>query len=71
MFGDAASHFCCDDVCYGNTRMQNWVASHFGRHFVTHKPQVKYNIEAAAWSQREAVSALVRDAHLPEHGQPW
>ena len=48
MFGDAASHFCCDDVCYGNTRMQNWVASHFGRHFVTHKPQVKYNIEAAA-----------------------
>ena len=48
MFGDAASHFCCDDVCYGNTRMQNWVASHFGRHFITHKPQVRYNIEAAA-----------------------
>ena len=28
--------------------MQNWVAAHFGRHFITHKYDVKCNIEAAA-----------------------
>jgi len=48
LFGDAASFFCCDDHYYEDTRMQNWVASHFGRHFVTHPRQVKDNIEAAA-----------------------
>ena len=48
LFGDGASYFCCDDHYYGDTRMQNWVASHFGRHFVTHPHQVKDNIEAAA-----------------------
>jgi len=48
LFGNGASFFCCDDHYYGDTRMQNWVASHFGRHFVTHPSQVKDNIEAAA-----------------------
>ena len=48
LFGDGASYFCCDDNYYGPTRMQNWVAAHFGRHFVTHPRQVKDNIEAAA-----------------------
>jgi len=48
LFGDSASFFCCDDHYYKDTRMQNWVASHFGRHFVTHSRQVKDNIEAAA-----------------------
>ena len=48
LFGDGASFFCCDDNYYGQTRMQNWVASHFGRHFVTHPRHVKDNIEAAA-----------------------
>ncbi|KAL3784089.1 hypothetical protein HJC23_012278 [Cyclotella cryptica] len=47
-FGDEASYFCCDDVRYGNTRIQNWVSAHFARHFVTHPHQVKENIEAAA-----------------------
>ena len=35
LFGDQASFFCCDDVNYGKTRMQTWIAAHFGRHFVT------------------------------------
>jgi len=48
LFGDGASFFCCDDNHYGETRMQNWVASHFGRHFVTNPREVKENIEAAA-----------------------
>ncbi|KAL7455796.1 hypothetical protein ACHAWC_008571, partial [Mediolabrus comicus] len=48
IFGDQASFFCSDTVRYGPTLMQNWVGTHFGRHFVTHKRQVKENIEAAA-----------------------
>lgn len=28
--------------------MQNWVAPHFGRHFLTHKADVKHNIQATA-----------------------
>lgn len=37
LFGDSASFFCSDDVYYGSKRVQNWVAAHFGRHFVTRK----------------------------------
>jgi len=48
LFGDGAAFFCCDDNRYGQTRMQNWVASHFGRHFVTNPREVKANIEACA-----------------------
>ena len=48
LFGDGAAFFCCDDNRYGRTRMQNWVASHFGRHFVTSPREVKANIEACA-----------------------
>jgi hypothetical protein len=48
LFGDGAAFFCCDDNRYGQTRMQNWVASHFGRHFVTNSRGVKANIEACA-----------------------
>ena len=48
LFGDSASFFCSDDNYYGKMRMQNWVASHFGRHFVTHPRYVKDNIEATA-----------------------
>lgn len=48
MFGDKSSFFCSDTVMYGNTLMQNWVATHFARHFVTNPRQVKENIEAAA-----------------------
>ena len=48
LYGDGAAFFCCDDSRYGQIRMQNWVASHFGRHFVTHPRQVKANIEACA-----------------------
>ncbi|KAL9183087.1 hypothetical protein ACHAXT_004874 [Thalassiosira profunda] len=48
LFGDGASFFCCDDVSHGHTRMQNWVAAHFGRHFVTHPREVRDNIEATA-----------------------
>jgi len=59
LFGDGASYFCCDDNYYGQTRMQNWVASHFARHFVTHQSQVKENIEAAArHAQRTGVKVL-------------
>ena len=48
LFGDQASFFCSDTVMYGNTLMQNWVATHFARHFATNPRQVKENIEAAA-----------------------
>lgn len=48
IFGDDAAFFCADDHCYGHTRLQNWVACHFGRHFVTHPRQVKDNIIACA-----------------------
>jgi len=48
LFGDHASFFCSDTVMYGQTLMQNWVATHFARHFVTNPRQVKENIEAAA-----------------------
>ncbi|KAK1735765.1 flavin-binding monooxygenase-like protein [Skeletonema marinoi] len=48
LFGDKASFFCSDTVMYGNALMQNWVATHFARHFVTNPRQVKKNIEAAA-----------------------
>lgn len=48
LFGDQASFFCSDTVMYGQTLMQNWVATHFARHFVTNPRQVKENIEAAA-----------------------
>ena len=44
---------------YGNTLMQNWVATHFARHFVTNKRQVKENIEAAArHAERTGVKVL-------------
>ena len=48
LFGERSSFFCCDDVYYDQIRMQNWVAAHFGRHFVTNPREVKANIEAAA-----------------------
>lgn len=48
LFGERSSFFCCDDVYYDQVRMQNWVAAHFGRHFVTNPSEVKANIEAAA-----------------------
>ena len=48
LFGERSSFFCCDDVYYDQMRMQNWVAAHFGRHFVTNPGEVKANIEAAA-----------------------
>jgi len=58
IFGDRASYFCCDDVRYGETRLQNWVSAHFGRHFVTNPCQVKENIEAAA-RHAEAIGVKV------------
>jgi len=48
IFGDEAAFFCADDHRYGQIRLQNWVACHFGRHFVTHPRQVKDNILACA-----------------------
>ena len=41
-------YFLGDDCRYGKVRMQNWVAPHFGRQFVTHPHQVRKNIEACA-----------------------
>jgi hypothetical protein len=41
-------YFLGDDNRYGPFRMQNWVAPHFGRHFVTHPHQVRKNIEVCA-----------------------
>ena len=59
LFGDQASFFCSDTVVYGNTMMQNWVATHFARHFVTNPRQVKGNIEAAArYAERVGVKVL-------------
>jgi hypothetical protein len=48
LFGDSASFFNCDDVTYGNVRIQTWTAPHFARHFILAPRQVKRNIEAAA-----------------------
>ena len=59
LFGDGASFFCCDDVRYDNIRIQNWVAAHFARHFVTHPRQVKTNIEAAARHVSQKIPLVV------------
>lgn len=52
-------YFLGDDNRYGQLRIQNWVAPHFGRHFVTHPHQVKENIEACArHAERTGVRVL-------------